>query len=261
MSPCPERYRVTGEDAIGCEALTTRPSSPAASAAGSDGAAVPSSRPPSRASVRRRKTVRSREEWSSLRRFAPRGGGNAIKPLSAEPSVTARSGSHARAPAVVLHEGTDPQTATTGETMAKSYYSTVFVQPADDVWRAVRSFDEYSWADRELSAVIEEDRSGDAVGGVRRVDTDGGTLRQRLIAHSDLDRSYTYELCDPAPFPVRDYVATLRVTPIVDGDRAFVEWWATFDCAAEDHDRWITQFEESFARWLGSLRARLEGGG
>lgn len=145
--------------------------------------------------------------------------------------------------------------------MAKSYYSTVFVQSADDVWRAVRSFDEYSWADRELSAVIEEDRSGDAVGGVRRVEANGGTLRQRLLAHSDLDRSYTYEFCDPAPFPVRDYVATLRVTPIVDGDRAFVEWSATFDCAAEDHDRWITQFEESFARWLGSLRARLEGGG
>jgi hypothetical protein len=28
-------------------------------------------------------------------------------------------------------------------------------------------------------------------------------------------------------------VATLRLTPITDGDRTFVEWTAEFDCALE----------------------------
>src|SRR5215204_4507930 len=108
--------------------------------------------------------------------------------------------------------------------MATAYYSTVLEQSANEVWGAIRAFDAYSWADRNLSAVMEEGKAGDAVGGVRRVDTDGRTLRQRLLAHSDRDRSYTYDFCDPAPFPVLNYVATLRVTPIVDGDRAFVDW-------------------------------------
>ena len=31
--------------------------------------------------------------------------------------------------------------------------------------------------------------------------------------------------------PLTDYVATLRLTPVTDGDRTFVEWTAEFDCA------------------------------
>ncbi len=30
---------------------------------------------------------------------------------------------------------------------------------------------------------------------------------------------------------VENYVATLRLTPVTDGDRTFVEWTAEFDCA------------------------------
>jgi hypothetical protein len=42
---------------------------------------------------------------------------------------------------------------------------------------------------------------------VRQVVTPDQPLRQRLLAHSDLDRSYSYEFCDSAPFPVHDYRA------------------------------------------------------
>lgn len=143
--------------------------------------------------------------------------------------------------------------------MAMSFYSTVFEQTADQVWKTVHAFDDYQWADRHLSAVMEDGKAGDAVGGIRRVESDGQIIRQRLLAHSDLERFYTYEFCDPVPFPVRDYVATLRITPIVDRARAFVGWSATFDCAADDHDRWTTHFNEGFTRWLASLRAQLDG--
>jgi hypothetical protein len=82
-------------------------------------------------------------------------------------------------------------------------------------------------------------------------------IRQRLLAHSDRDRFYSYEFCDPIPFPVRNFEATQRLTPIVDGNKAFVEWWATFDCAADEYDRWIEFYRNSFAKWLESLRAVL----
>ncbi|WP_394828973.1 hypothetical protein [Pendulispora albinea] len=34
-----------------------------------------------------------------------------------------------------------------------------------------------------------------------------------------------------------------------------MEWWATFDCRAEEYDHWVHHFEnEGFAKWLASLR-------
>ena len=98
--------------------------------------------------------------------------------------------------------------------------------------------------------------AGDAVGGIRNFRYDNQRMRQRLLALSDLDRCYTFALCDPTP--MRNYRATLRVTPIVDRNRAFVEWWATFDCAADEYDQWITFLEkEAFPKWLGSIPAYL----
>ena len=63
-----------------------------------------------------------------------------------------------------------------------------------------------------------------------------------------------------APFlsnrPIQ-YRATIRVTPVVDGDRAFVEWWATFDCDPAQRDERVTFFRGAFAGWLESLRRTL----
>jgi len=139
--------------------------------------------------------------------------------------------------------------------MAKSYYSTVLNHSAAEAWSVIRSFDHYAWAGVEAETTLEAGKAGDQVGAVRRVSSGGKIIRQALLAHSDVERSYTYALCNPPPFPVRNYVATIRVTPVVDGNQAFVEWWATFDCAAEEYDHWRTYFEQQgFAKWLSALR-------
>lgn len=54
--------------------------------------------------------------------------------------------------------------------------------------------------------------------------------------------------------PVQHYRASLKITPVTQGDRAFVEWWATFDCAPERQDEWRGFFRGSFGRRLSSLR-------
>ena len=42
------------------------------------------------------------------------------------------------------------------------------------------------------------------------------------------------QLLDPRePDGVENYVATLKLTPVTDGNRTFAEWWAEFDCAPE----------------------------
>jgi hypothetical protein len=140
--------------------------------------------------------------------------------------------------------------------MAKSYYSTVLEHSAKAVWAVIRPFDHYAWAGVEGETIIEAGKVGDQVGAIRRVDLGNDKIiRQVLLAHSDIERSYTYAFCGAAPFPVSNYVATIRVTPVVESDQAFVEWSATFDCAAEDYERWTKYFEnEGFAKWLAALR-------
>jgi len=146
--------------------------------------------------------------------------------------------------------------------MARSYYSVMLYHPADEVWAVIRPFDHYAWAGVESETIIEHGKAGDQVGAVRRVSYGGNVIRQVLLAHSDIERSYSYAFCGAPPFPVQDYVATIRVTPIVADGASFVEWWATFDCAAEDRDQWVRRFEqEGFAKWLAALRHFLSDGG
>src|SRR5207302_1280782 len=115
--------------------------------------------------------------------------------------------------------------------MAKAYYSTVFEEPAADIWEIVRDFNNYTvWVGGAGESRIEDGKSGDTVGAIRNVLYQERRVRQRLLALSDVERSQTYEFCGPPSLRMSGFQATLRITPIVDGDQAFVEWWATFDC-------------------------------
>jgi hypothetical protein len=143
--------------------------------------------------------------------------------------------------------------------MAKSFYSSVLDHTADEVWRFIRSFGDYAWSGVESDTIIEDGKSGDQVGAVRRVQVGERLIRQQLLAHSDIGRFYTYAYLEPAP--VHNYQATIRVVPVVENDRAFVQWSATFDCAEDDRQRWENFFaHDGFAAWLASLRKVMASG-
>ncbi len=140
--------------------------------------------------------------------------------------------------------------------MPKAYFSTVLDHPADAIWSVIRPFDHYGWAGVPSDTVMEGGRAGEQVGSVRRITAGGNVLRQVLLAHSDIDRSYSYAFASPPPFPAQNYLATIRVTPVVDSGQAFVEWSASFDCDSGDQERMTDQFEtKGFAVWLAGLRA------
>jgi hypothetical protein len=137
--------------------------------------------------------------------------------------------------------------------MAKSFYSIVLDHSADAVWSFIRSFGDYAWAGVESETIIEDGKAGDQVGAVRRVRIGDRVIRQRLLAHSDIDRCYTYAFLEPAP--VRHYRATIRIVPVVETGQAFVQWSATFDCAEDALEHWTHFFaHQGFATWLASLR-------
>src|SRR5262249_49714177 len=127
--------------------------------------------------------------------------------------------------------------------------------PAVEVWKIVRDFNNYPvWVDGGGESEIEDGKTGDTVGAVRSVQYNGRHIRQRLLALSDVERSQTYEVCGAPTLPVSAFKATLRITPVVDGDGAFLEWWADFDCEEGRRNELSATLRGWFANWLESLR-------
>jgi hypothetical protein len=116
----------------------------------------------------------------------------------------------------------------------KVYVSSVIDAPADLVWAQIRDFNALpKWTPFVAESRIEEGMAPDTVGCVRNFRLrDGAVIREQLLALSDYDFQCTYSILE-SPLGVENYVATLKLTPVTDGNRTFAEWWAEFDCAAE----------------------------
>ncbi len=101
--------------------------------------------------------------------------------------------------------------------------------PIDQVWEVLRDFNSHEgWHPAVTSSVMENEFDGDMVGGVRRFSlSDGAELREQLLSHSDRDHLLSYCILD-SPLPLFDYVATIRLKPVTDGNRTFWDWRAQF---------------------------------
>ena len=121
--------------------------------------------------------------------------------------------------------------------MARVYVSSVIGAPASRVWDRVRDFNALPrWHPRIRDSRIEDALPSDKVGCVRNFHLQNGDLiREKLLGLSDYDMFCTYEILE-SPMPLSDYVATLRLTPVTEGDRTFIEWTAEFSCRPEDED-------------------------
>ncbi|MEO1467653.1 MAG: SRPBCC family protein [Pseudomonadota bacterium] len=119
--------------------------------------------------------------------------------------------------------------------MARVYVSSVIAAPAAKVWERVRDFNALPrWHPRIRDSRIEDALPSDKVGCIRNFTLQNGdTIRERLLGLSDYDMFCTYAILE-SPMPLTDYVATLRLTPVTEGDRCFIEWSAEFSCAPED---------------------------
>ncbi|KQP19697.1 SRPBCC family protein [Pseudorhodoferax sp. Leaf265] len=115
--------------------------------------------------------------------------------------------------------------------MIRLYVSSVVEASADNVWARIRDFNGLpQWHPGIADSRIENGEPADRVGCIRHFHTrDGGTIRERLLALSDFDYTQTYEILE-SPMGVDHYVATLKLTPVTDGNRCFAEWSAEFGC-------------------------------
>jgi hypothetical protein len=118
--------------------------------------------------------------------------------------------------------------------MVKVFTSSVIDAPADRVWAVVRDFNALpAWHPAIADSRIEGNQPSDKVGCIRNFNLkSGGNIREQLLALSDYDYVCTYAIL-VSPMGVENYVATLKLMPITDGNRTYAEWTAEFDCAPE----------------------------
>jgi NADPH2:quinone reductase len=108
--------------------------------------------------------------------------------------------------------------------------SAVIDAPIDRVWQVLRDFNSHSaWHPAVGESRIERGEAADQVGCVRNfLLKDGNHIREQLLALSDRDYISTYCILD-ATLPMRNYVATVQLKRITDGERTFWHWESTFD--------------------------------
>jgi len=145
--------------------------------------------------------------------------------------------------------------------MPRVYVSSVIDAPAAKVWERIRDFNALPrWHPRIRDSRIENGEPSDRVGCVRDFHLQNGDrIRERLLGLSDDDMFCTYAILE-SPMPLTDYVATIRLKPITDGDRTFAEWTAEFECAPEAAAELLAGIGQNvFQAGLDALKRRLAG--
>jgi uncharacterized protein YndB with AHSA1/START domain len=107
--------------------------------------------------------------------------------------------------------------------MARAYASIILKAPVETVWSIVRDFNALpKWTGGGVTtSKIEKGLDADVVGCVRAFHLANGVLvRERLLMLDDAKRCFTYNFETPA-FPVKNYLATLRLYPVTHTDQTF----------------------------------------
>ena len=145
--------------------------------------------------------------------------------------------------------------------MIRVYVSSVIDAGADTVWSRIRDFNAMpQWHPVIADSRIENGEASDRVGCIRHFHTrDGDTIRERLLALSDYDYECSYEILESG-MGVENYIATLKLTPVTDGNRCFAEWSAEFDCAAERERELVAAIGDGvFQAGFDALKRQLGG--
>lgn len=143
--------------------------------------------------------------------------------------------------------------------MPKIYVSSVIPAPAAVVWRIVRNFNGLpDWTPFVADSRIEGGMRPDEVGCIRNFRLrDGGTIRERLLALSDYEMSCTYEILE-SPMELRNYLATLSLIPVTEGNQCLAQWLAEFDCAAGREEALTRQIgDDVFQAAFTMLKSRV----
>ena len=110
--------------------------------------------------------------------------------------------------------------------MGKTYQSIVVNGSIEKVWERIRNFHDASWAPNVVTKMtVVGSLKGDQV-GAQRVLNDA--FHETLLELSDVKHRIRYSIDDgPSPVSkndVKEYVGSVRLLPVTEGESTFVEW-------------------------------------
>lgn len=139
------------------------------------------------------------------------------------------------------------------------YRSMLIDTPIDRVWTAIRAFNGVAEWNPAVTAARMEQGSGTEIGAIRHLDiVDGTEFRETLLAHSDVEYFYTYDILE-SPLPLTDYVSTHRLIPVTASNQTLSIWESRFACdagVAEEMDRIVG--DDIYIGGMAGLNAYLK---
>ncbi len=113
------------------------------------------------------------------------------------------------------------------------YRSMIIDDAVDRVWQAIRDFHGVAAWNPGVDKAVLENGAPTATGTIRSLQINDGTVfRETLLAHSDIEYFYTYDVLE-SPLPVTNYISTHRLIPITHSDQTLSIWESHFECAPD----------------------------
>jgi len=136
--------------------------------------------------------------------------------------------------------------------MAQASASIDIAVPPDQVWQLIGGFDSLpDWLPYIPKSELSER------GRVRHLaNPDGQAIVERLEAFDNAGRSYSYSILK-APFPITDYLSTLRVKSTDGGKCSRVEWSGRFTPRGVSDQEATRLFQGIYEDGLKALAAGL----
>lgn len=144
--------------------------------------------------------------------------------------------------------------------MVRAYASAILDAPIETVWSIIRDFNGLpNWTPFVAKSKIEGGLDADVVGCIRSFYLHNGThIRERLLMLDDAYCCFTYNFEKPA-FPVKNYIATVRLMPVTSTNKTFAEWEANFDEAVGDEGKYVNLISKDvFAAGWKALNAKIK---
>ena len=125
------------------------------------------------------------------------------------------------------------------------------------VWEMVRGFGEImKWSGDAIESVSVE---GNGVGAVRTIGIAGGAqLQEKLEAHDDAKRTFSYSFVGELLLPVEDYFATMTIIE-TGANQCRVEWGSTFTPNGVSEEQASGMIEGIYKNGIAGLRNALSG--
>ncbi|MDA0708089.1 MAG: SRPBCC family protein [Proteobacteria bacterium] len=121
--------------------------------------------------------------------------------------------------------------------MINVFVTSVIDAPIEKVWETVRGFNDLpKWHPGIKKSEIEDGLPASTIGCVRNFYLqDGENIRETLLALSDLEYTFSYDMITTG-LGLFDYISTMELRPITDGDRTYIQWIAEFTTAEGEEE-------------------------